>query len=106
MPLHLSDSDTLYRYTARCTPLYLANHCMLHTTAHCTPPHLHTAPPAHRPTCTPLHSVLDWQIVGAKAMFRHYLKSDSYLASTIEHCRSVLCTFVTLEMLFLSPSDK
>ena len=55
---------------------------------------------------TPLHSVLDWQRVGAKAMFRHYLKSGSYLASTIEHCRSVLGTFVTLEMLFFSPSDK
>ena len=52
---------------------------------------------------TQLFSVLDWQRVGAKAMFRHYLKSDSYLASTIEHCRSVLCTFVTLDVLFPLP---
>jgi len=43
--------------------------------------------PIHVSDSDNLYQVLDWQRVGARAMFRHYLKSDIYLASTIEHCR-------------------
>jgi len=34
-----------------------------------------------------LYQVLDWQRVGARAMLKHYLQSDLYLSSTIEHSR-------------------
>merc|ERR550519_1637584 len=43
--------------------------------------------PLHVSDSDSLYSVLDWQRVGARAMIKHYLKSDLYLASTIEHCR-------------------
>lgn len=43
--------------------------------------------PIHVTDADSLFAVLDWQRVGAKVMIRHYLKSDLYLASTIEHCR-------------------
>jgi len=43
--------------------------------------------PLHLQDSDSLYSVLDWQRVGARALLRHYLKSDTYLASTIEHCR-------------------
>ena len=46
--------------------------------------------PIHVMDSDTLYSVLDWQKVGARTMIRHYLKSDLYLASTIEHCRSGL----------------
>ena len=43
--------------------------------------------PIHVTDADSLYAVLDWQRLGAKVMVRHYLKSDLYLASTIEHCR-------------------
>ena len=49
------------------------------------------AVPIHVSDSDSLYSVLDWQRVGARAMFKHYLKSDLYLASTIEHCRYFHC---------------
>ena len=50
--------------------------------------------PIHVMDSDTLYSVLDWQKVGARTMIRHYLKSDLYLASTIEHCRSGIYIFV------------
>ena len=49
------------------------------------------AVPIHVSDSDSLYNVLDWQRVGARAMFKHYLKSDLYLASTIEHCRYFHC---------------
>ena len=43
--------------------------------------------PLHLADSDSLYSVLDWQRKGAVVMMRHYLKSDCYLASTLEHCR-------------------
>ncbi|XP_023347648.1 DNA polymerase epsilon catalytic subunit A, partial [Eurytemora carolleeae] len=43
--------------------------------------------PIHVQDTDNLYSVLDWQKLGARTMIRHYLKSDLYIASTIEHCR-------------------
>ena len=43
--------------------------------------------PLHVADPESLYSVLDWQRAGARAMLRHYIKSDLYLASTLEHCR-------------------
>ena len=47
--------------------------------------------PLHVSDSDSMYSVLDWQRVGARAMIRHYLKCDIYLASTIEHCRYFHC---------------
>jgi len=43
--------------------------------------------PIHVMDSDNLYSQLEWQKIGARTMFRHYLKSDLYIASTIEHCR-------------------
>ena len=47
--------------------------------------------PLHVADSDTLFNVLDWQRVGAKAMIKHYLKVDIYLASTIEQCRYFHC---------------
>ena len=47
--------------------------------------------PVHVADKDNLYNVLDWQRVGAKHMLRHFLRSDIYLASTIEHCRYFHC---------------